>query len=320
MSSRTLSVSLLAVFFLLTACEASFNLSTAALSEAVLALRVDPTTKEPLEKAGTVTPDTQKIFACAKVSHAPGDTKVKAVFFHTKDGTERQIAEDTVTAQGTQYVSFSLSPPANGWPQGDYRVQFYLNDKAKDELHFSVQPAPAATKEQPQAQMPAPATAEKAGLFQRLADERFGFSLEVPTAWSWKVIPGTKDYLISGPAGTESAEISLIVQAVDTRKGGVGSLKEQMLALVDQFAQLQGSAVVKKDVIATAGQQAPFFIVTYLADNTQGQKVEFGHTQLGIDHPPYILLISYSAPREIYQKNLDVFQHVVDSLALRQAN
>jgi len=44
--------------------------------------------------------------------------------------------------------------------------------------------------------------------------------------------------------------------------------------------------------------------------------VTFGHTQLGIDHPPYLLLISYSAPREIYQLNVTTFQHMVESLKL----
>jgi len=315
---RFYAVSLLCFLALLTGCEASFNVSTASLSEAVLALRVDAETQAPVEKAGTITPDTQTIYATVKVSTAPADTKVKAVFFYRED-TDRQIAEDTVVAQGTQYVSFSLSPPANGWPVGEYRVQFYLNDQAKNELRFSVRQETAVAQVMPAVppqveERPAATAGNEA--YQRLTEGRFGFSFEVPVSWSWKLIPGTNDYLVSGPAATDAGEISIIVQVVDTRLGGVSSLKEQMLALVDQFAQIQGASVAKKDVIAAAGQNAPFFIVTYPAENGQGRKVEFGHTQMGIEHAPYILLVSYSAPRDIYQNNLGVFQHMVDSFTL----
>jgi len=320
MLNKLAAVCLVVFMLLMNGCEASFNVTTASLSEPVLALKVDEKTQAPLEKADNITPDTQTIFATIKVSTAPSETKVKAVFFYVEGSAERQIAEDTVLAAGTQYVSFSLSPPDNGWPVGEYRVQFYMNDKEKDQIRFSVRQAKAEVIGQQ-----APPAREKnyasqpsgnGGGYLRLNESRFGFSFEVPASWSWKLIPGTTDYLISGPAGTETSEISVIVQVIDTRLDGSSPLRDQMVSLVDQFSQIAGSEIVKKDVIVTAGQEAPFFIVTYMAQDSRGQQVDFGHTQMGIDHAPYVLLVSYSAPRDIYQNNLGIFQHIVDSMVL----
>ena len=89
-----------------------------------------------------------------------------------------------------------------------------------------------------------------------------------------------------------------------------------MLALLNQFSQMPGAKVPTKSEIQAAGQTAPFFLVTYPAENTRKQKVSFGHTQLGLEHLPYLILVSYSAPRDIYQQNVSTFQHMMDSLKL----
>ena len=163
---------------------------------------------------------------------------------------------------------------------------------------------------------PAAPPSAPAQTYKTFQDKQFGFSFELPDNWSFQTVGANSDYLFSGQAGTPEAEISVIVQIVDTQKGVVGSLKDQMLALLNQFSQMSGARIESKSQIQTASQLAPFFLVTYQAENIRKQQVTFGHTQLGIDHPPYLLLISYSAPREIYQRNVPIFQHMVESLKL----
>lgn len=147
-------------------------------------------------------------------------------------------------------------------------------------------------------------------------DKQFGFSFELPETWTFQATGANSDYLFSGQLGTPESEISVLVQVVDTEKGVVGNLKDQMLALLNQYSRMSGAKVESKSQIQAAGQLAPFFLVTYASENSMKQQVIFGHTQLGLDHPPYLLLISYSAPREIYQQNVAVFQRMIDTLKL----
>ena len=147
-------------------------------------------------------------------------------------------------------------------------------------------------------------------------DKQFGFSFELPEAWTFQATGANSDYLFSGQLGTPESEIRVLVQVVDTQKGVVGNLKDQMLALLNQYSRMSGAKVESKSQIQAAGQLAPFFLVTYSSENTMKQQVTFGHTQLGLDHSPYLLLISYSAPREIYQQNVAIFQRMIDTLKL----
>jgi hypothetical protein len=147
-------------------------------------------------------------------------------------------------------------------------------------------------------------------------DKQFGFSFELPENWTFQATGANSDYLFSGQLGTPESEIRVLVQVVDTEKGVVGNLKDQMLALLNQYSRMSGAKVESKSQIQAAGQLAPFFLVTYTSEDSMKQQVTFGHTQLGLDHPPYLLLISYSAPREIYQQNVAVFQRMIDTLKL----
>jgi len=356
---RILFFHLVALSLILTGCEASFNLSTARLSDPAMSTAVDPKTKAPLEKATIFPADVKTLYATAQLKSAPADTAVKAIFYYL-EGKKQQIADDSVTAEGGKYLSFSLNPPESGWPVGRYEVEFLINNEVKEKIGFSVVPANGVpvsqgfpttanqqavvpdpsqsapvTTETPTAQIPntlaAPspsnvtpppqatepsASPQPAVSYKTFRDKQFGFFFELPENWSFQTIGANSDYLFSGPAGSPEAEISVIVQIVDTQKGVVASLKDQMLSLINQFAQMTGAKIKTKSQIQVAGQTAPFFLVTYPAENIQKQKVSFGLTQLGLDHPPYLILVSYSAPREIYQQNVSTFQHMMDSLKL----
>jgi hypothetical protein len=344
---------------ILAGCEASFNLTTAGLSDPAVSTAVDLNTKAPLEKATIFPADVKTLYATVQLKNGPADTSVKAVFYYL-EGNRQQIAEDTVKAEGSRHLSFSLNPPETGWPAGRYEVEFALNGEVKEKTGFAIVPAadmpvaksfppaggqqteqagaagqqtpPPTQPVQPPTQAapsppvqpgaaapgvpPAAPPSVPARTYKTFQDKQFGFSFELPDNWTFQTVGANSDYLFSGQPGTPEAEISVIVQIVDTQKGVVGSLKDQMLALLNQFSQMAGARIESKSQIQTANQMAPFFLVTYQAEDTRKQQVTFGHTQLGIDHPPYLLLISYSAPREIYQQNVTVFQHMVESLKL----
>ncbi|HSO10154.1 MAG TPA: hypothetical protein VLR45_09205 [Desulfoprunum sp.] len=351
------------VSLVLAGCEASFQLTTAGLSEPAISTAVDLNTKAPLEVATIFPADTKTLYATVKVKNAPADTAVKAVFYYL-EGSRQQIAEDTVKAQGgSRYLGYAFNPPESGWPVGRYEVEFVLNGEVKEKAGFSIVPAadmpatkgfPTASGQQspsdqagppvsppqsesappaaqPEAEAPAappsvsaasqqggqaPAPSEPRQAYKTFQDKQFGFSFELPETWTFQTVGVNSDYLFSGQPGTPESEISVIVQVVDTNKGVVGNLKDQMLALLNQLSQMPGAKIESKSQIQAAGQAAPFFLVTYPAEDSKKQQVTFGHTQLGIDHPPYLLLISYSAPRQIYQQNVTIFQHMVDSLKL----
>src|SRR3972149_1452038 len=106
----------------LSACEAQCSVSTAKLSEEAMASTVNQETKAPVATVTTFAPDAPAIYATAKLSDAPEGTKITATF-HYLEGGDRQIAEDEVTAEGTRYVMFTLTPPTNGWPAGQYETR-----------------------------------------------------------------------------------------------------------------------------------------------------------------------------------------------------
>lgn len=182
--------------------------------------------------------------------------------------------------------------------------------------------APAAPTPAPAPAAPPPQGGQATGpsqpglTYKTFQDKQFGFSFELPETWTFQTVGVNSDYMFSGQPGTPESEISVIVQVVDTEKGVVGSLKDRMLTLLNRYSQMDGARIESKSQIQAAGQVAPFFLATYPAEDSKKQRVTFGHTQLGIDHSPYLLLISYSAPRQIYQQNVAIFQHMVESLKL----
>lgn len=126
----------------------TFSVSTASLSEATMCKSVDTQTKRPVEKTDVFIPDTPEIFCSVKVSNAPPDTQITAVWVYiqgeAKDLTNYKINEYALTGSGTRYLSFSLTRPDKGWPIGDYEVRFFIDGQEKLTVPFKVQSASAA--------------------------------------------------------------------------------------------------------------------------------------------------------------------------------
>ncbi|MCF8117487.1 MAG: hypothetical protein K9K33_13890, partial [Desulfarculaceae bacterium] len=175
-------------------------------------------------------------------------------------------------------------------------------------------PAPAPTPTPapaPAAPAPGGAAPAVAPGYKMLNEPNFGFALQVPKDWSYRLTK-SKDYLISGPEGTPAGEVSLIIQIIAKSQGGA-TLMGQMKRLLAQISQVPQGKILKKSEVTMAGQRAPFFLASYEARDTRGKAVEYGHAQVGVEKGNHLFLVSYSAPTAVYQANLSVFQRVVDS-------
>lgn len=309
------------------ACEAQCSVSSASLSEEAMANAVNQETKAPVAQVTSFGPDAAVIYATAKVSHAPDGTKIKAEF-HYLEGGDRKVAEYEVTADGTRYVAFNITPPANGWPAGQYETRFFVNGKEGKRLPFNVavrpapEPppvpappaAPAPTKQPAPPARPAPPAplTPSATPTKQFHDDQFGFRLEVPNTWAYRVTPD-KNYLFEGPKGTETYELSVILQFVFKSANPGSTAAAQLDKLAAQFARAPKGSVGTRGTVKVGGQPAPFFNATYDAKTSTGAVAPFTHTQVVVDHGQYYYLISYSGPTDIFKTHLPVFEHLVTS-------
>ncbi len=324
---------LLALLF--SGCETSCSYSTAELSEAQTAKTIHPETQAPWEPARTFAPDAESIYAVAKLAYAPDGTRVAASFYYLENG-EREIASDELETGGEKWVSFSLSPPENGWPVGQYEVRLLLNDDEVERLPFNVTsataraqpeepskpkrsaPARKAAKATPSAPPPPPGPAKEekatasvsdAPSMKRFHDANLGFEFEVPPDWTYRVT-ADKDYLIEGPKGTDAYELSVLMQFISKAQNPGSSAVDQA---EQALASLQGApdAQLKtKEMLAIASQEAPYFVASYTANDSTRNAATFGHTQIIMDHGDYFYWLSYSGPIDIYEKHRVVFEHI----------
>jgi hypothetical protein len=339
-------------------CQASCSVTSAGLSEESMAAAINPETKAPVTAVTSFGADTAVIYATAKLANAPEGTKVKATF-HYLEGGERQIAADEVQAGGSRYVSFTLTPPTNGWPAGQYETRFSLDGKEVKRLPFNIAPVPQAANVLPAPVPPSPAAVEPVpvpapvppsapvrpaprpaappqavepsvpvpvpvpmpavvpaatGANKRMYDQKFGFEFYLPETWVYHVTP-KKDYMIEGPKGTDAYEISIVMQFVLKSLNPGSSAAAQAREMLGKIQAAPQAEVKTRDTIAIAGQDAPYFIATYTAKDSQGVARTFAHTQMVLDHGAYYYLISYSGPESVYQKYLPVFEHLTQTFA-----
>nr|MBP8275125.1 hypothetical protein [Acidobacteriota bacterium] len=285
--------------------------------EEAMASAVNPETKAPIAQVTSFAPDASTIYATAKLTSAPEGTKVKAEF-HYLEGGDRQIAQDEVTADGTRYVMFTLSPPTNGWPSGQYETRFFLNGKEGKRLPFNIAtraaapeaPTPTAAPAPPPARAQTP-TRAATGL-KTFRDDAFGFSLELPDTFTYRVTP-QKHYMFEGPKGSDAYELSIILQFVTKSQNPGSSAEAQLRGLADELARAPNGTIRTRDTIPVGGTTAPFVSATYDAKDSGGTVVPFGHTQMVVDHGAYYYLISYSGPLEIFKKYMPTFEHLIES-------
>jgi|GEM_PF-1324868 len=119
-----------------------FSVTTASLSEATTTTAVDDVTKRPKDSTDMFSVQTQEIHCSVKLSNAPPDTKITGDWIYI-EGAEPglknyTIYSNTITADGTRYLDFSLIRPYNGWPVGDYQIIMYIDGTQKAAVPFYV--------------------------------------------------------------------------------------------------------------------------------------------------------------------------------------
>jgi len=155
MKGKSLPKSVLIVLFILAAglvvplagCTGAVSFppgsSSISLGKAATCKSVDPQTEEAVEPANTFTADTAEIFCSVKLSNAPSGTEVSAEWIYVQDaaGAANDLLIDSWSrvTEGTRHVSTSVTKPGTGWPQGDYKVVFYLNGNENQSVAFKVQ-------------------------------------------------------------------------------------------------------------------------------------------------------------------------------------
>jgi len=123
-------------------CKSEVSFTTASLSEATMSQSVDEDMR-PIAATDIFAVDPPEIFCSVKISNAPSDTEVKAEWVYVKGELEDMenylIADYSLTADGTRYLSFSVTEPDAGWPRGDYKVVLYVEGKEELSVPFTVQ-------------------------------------------------------------------------------------------------------------------------------------------------------------------------------------
>ncbi|MBI5956643.1 MAG: hypothetical protein HY871_06540 [Chloroflexi bacterium] len=137
---------LVIALFALPALACEFSVSTAKITNAVMAKDVKGANFDPVGITDTYPPD-QKIFhAVVTVASAPSDTAVKAVWTAVDVGSaaapNSKIDETEVKVEGSRNLHFTLTPDSGRWPSGTYKVDIYLNGKLNRTLNFTVAAAP----------------------------------------------------------------------------------------------------------------------------------------------------------------------------------
>lgn len=126
----------LMVLAILNGGEISF--STANISEAYMASKINPQTSEPVIKTDVFPKrTTTKIYATVLAKNIPGKTKFSAVWYHIPSGSSIR-SENDIIADKDMWLNFSLTNP-RGFVAGEYKVEILINDKVKETLTFKVE-------------------------------------------------------------------------------------------------------------------------------------------------------------------------------------
>ncbi len=149
--------------------------------------------------------------------------------------------------------------------------------------------------------------------YKLYADDKFGFSLELPKTWEWQV-DENKNYIVSGPAGSDAAELMVVLQFVIKSPDSGSTLQSQMEGLKEQLAEAQDSQVKTQGSNEIGGAPAEYIGISYTAADSSNGDQRFGFFQVIIDHGGYFYWISFSARMEVYEKYQSEYIHMLETL------
>lgn len=173
-----------------------------SLSEVTTASSVSPE-GQPLSVASVFLASTPTIYVTAKVTNAPENTSITAKWYYVQDEAgktlNQQLGEDSVTAKGTKYVSFSRQS-TGAWGSGTYSVSLLMDGKEVTNVQFTVQPVQKAN-------VPAPTIS-----YFRAVPEAISTGQAVTLSWS---VTGANTVQIS-TIGNVAAAGNVIVTPVNS--------------------------------------------------------------------------------------------------------
>ena len=134
MNKQHLKIYLALAVLILAALACDFSFTTANFADAQMAR--DPEGSDPT----TVFSPNDTFYCVVDLDNAPDDTTVSAVWTAVDvEGTEPNTRIDEVElTTGTGTLHFELSN-TNPWPEGQYKVDLYINDELAQTLEFEVQ-------------------------------------------------------------------------------------------------------------------------------------------------------------------------------------
>jgi hypothetical protein len=92
--------------------------------------------------ASTFTPATPKLFVRANIVDVPVGAKVKGEWIAVKTAVApvnyKIDAREMTVFKNMTRVDYSMTRPNKGWPEGDYRVDMYIDGKKAMQVTFKV--------------------------------------------------------------------------------------------------------------------------------------------------------------------------------------
>lgn len=142
-----------------------------------------------------------------------------------------------------------------------------------------------------------------------------GFSCEFPSDWSFAQARNTDRIFTSASAPNATIIIQVIDRAITTEK----TAQAQLSALKTEFLNAPGGEILNEGVAPIAGQEAPYLIAGYKAGDSEGKQRLFRHVQMAVAAPRVFLLMSFSAPDDIFDAHIRVFQNCSATLEIDAA-
>lgn len=86
-------------------------------------------------------PDTEEIFVTAIIADLDSEIKIRGEWWFMPE--DFKISVFPLTSDGTENIlHFSLTKPDEGWPQGDYEMRIFLDDRTESDsiIPFEIRP------------------------------------------------------------------------------------------------------------------------------------------------------------------------------------
>lgn len=116
----------------------SFNFSTAKIEDAIMTTSIDDNGM-PSDAVTSYSADASALYSSAKILNAPDNTKIRIVWTFTTSG--EQFDEATLDSGdiSDRYI-FASYEPSGPLPEGDYKVEYYVEDREEPDatVEFTV--------------------------------------------------------------------------------------------------------------------------------------------------------------------------------------